>query len=239
MRDSYYYASVADFLKASNEEILGRLAHGHHHDLEYQQKYAWLSQIKILKNQLSAHPQGNLFFEFSIPRMGKRADVVFLYKGIVFVIEFKVGAGNFDRHAVDQVHDYALDLKNFHLGSHALRIVPILLATKAPSTAKQQNVIWEKNDIAAPMLSNAEELSMLLQSFDTLGEINVSEWRESGYRPTSTIIEAAQTLYRGMMLARFRARMRVPSTSKKLYELSCIATPFCCLDRSFECTALG
>ena len=196
MRDSYYYASVADFLKASDEEILGRLAHGHHHDLEYQQKYAWLSQIAILKNQLSTHPQGHLFFEFSIPRMGKRADVVFLYKGVVFVIEFKVGSRNFDRQAIDQVHDYALDLKNFHLGSHTLHIVPILIATAAPP-ATTQHVAWGEHDVAAPMLSNADDLSILLQSFDTLGEIYVPAWRASGYRPTPTIIEAAQTLYRG------------------------------------------
>lgn len=195
MRDSYYYASVADFLNASDEEILGRLAHGHHHDLEYQQKYAWLSQIKILKNQLSAHPQGHLFFEFSIPRMGKRADVVLLYKGIVFVIEFKVGSRNFDRQAIDQVHDYALDLKNFHLGSHTLHIVPILIATAAPP-ATTQHVVWGEHDVAAPMLSNADDLSILLQSFDTLGDIYVPAWRASGYRPTPTIIEAAQALYR-------------------------------------------
>ena len=196
MRDSYYYANVVDFLEAQEDAILGKLARAHHHDLEHQQKYAWLSQIRILKNQLSAHPEGVLFFEFSIPRMGKRADVLLLYKGIVFVIEFKVGAKSFDRHSIDQVHDYALDLKNFHLGSHTLSIVPILLATDAPAPTTQHKVMWEEYDVAAPMLSNAGNLSMVLQSFDPVGEIDVSKWRASGYRPTPTIIEAAQTLYR-------------------------------------------
>ena len=173
------------------------MAHAHHHDLEHQQKYAWLSQIRILKSQLSVHPEGVLFFEFSIPRMGKRADVLLLYKGIVFIIEFKVGATSFDKHAIDQVHDYALDMNNFHLGSHALPIVPILLATEASSPTTQHQVTWEEYDVAAPMLSNADNLSTLLQNFDSFGEIDVPKWRASGYRPTPTIIEATQTLYRG------------------------------------------
>ena len=196
MRDSYYCATVSDFLKAQENAILGKLTRAYHHPLKHQQRNAWLSQIAILKNQLSEHPQGYLFFEFSIPRMGKRADVLLLYKGIVFIIEFKVGSKSFNRYAIDQAHDYALDLKNFHLGSHTLHIVPILLATHAPSTMVQQKIVWAEDGVATPMLSNADDLGTLLQSFDTLGEINVREWCESRYQPTPTIIEAAQALYR-------------------------------------------
>lgn len=196
VRDSYYYAAVTDFLKAQEDTIFGELARAHTFDLEQQQRHAWLFQIKTLKKQLSKHLQGYLFFEFSIPRMGKRVDVLLLYKGIIFVIEFKVGSKNFERYAIDQVHDYALDLKNFHLGSHTLHIVPILLATHAPSTITWQKVVWAKDGVATPMLSNADDLSALLQSFDTFGEINVREWCESRYQPTPTIIEAAQALYR-------------------------------------------
>ncbi len=196
MRDSYYSATVSDFLKTQENEILGKLTRAYHHSLKHQQRNAWLFQIKILKKQLSEHLQGYLFFEFSIPRMGKRADVLLLYKGIVFVIEFKVGSKSFNRYAIDQVHDYALDLKNFHLESHALHIVPILLATRTPSTMAQQKIVWAEDGVATPMLSNADDLGTLLQSFDTLGEINVREWCKSRYQPTPTIIEAAQALYR-------------------------------------------
>ena len=197
MRDSYYCATVVDFLRTQEDAIVGRLARSNTFDLTLQQKHAWLSQIKILKNQLSEHPQGYLFFEFSIPRMGKRADALLLYKGIVFVIEFKVGPEKFGRSAIDQTHGYALDLKNFHHGSHNLPIVPILLAPEAPATKQQRRIVWEEDGVAAPMMSNADNLSALLQSFDTLGEIEVAKWRSSGYRPTPTIIEAAQALYRG------------------------------------------
>lgn len=34
---------------------------------------------------------GQIIFEYDIPRLGKRLDVVLLYKGIVFCVEFKVG----------------------------------------------------------------------------------------------------------------------------------------------------
>ena len=197
VRDSYYYANVVDFLKDQENAILGELARANTFDLELQQRRAWLSQITILKNQLSEHRQGHLFFEFFIPRMGKRADVVLLYKGIVFVVEFKVGSISFDRQAIDQVYDYALDLKNFHLGSHSLPIVPILLATDATSTATQIDIVWGEHDVVAPIMSSADDLSALLQNFDAFSEIDVLEWRKSGYCPTPTIIEAAQTLYRG------------------------------------------
>lgn len=196
MRDSYYCATVSDFLKDEENEILGKLTRAYHHPLKHQQRNAWLFQIKILKKQLSEHLQGHLFFEFPIPRMGKRADILLLYKGIIFVIEFKVGSKSFNRYAIDQVHDYALDLKNFHLGSHTLHIVPILLATHAPSVIAQQKIVWAEDGIATPMLSNADDLGVLLQSFNTFGEINVREWCESRYQPTPTIIEAAQALYR-------------------------------------------
>ena len=49
------------------------------------------------------------------------------------MIEYKVGANDYQKHAIDQVLDYALDLKNFHEGSHNRTIVPILVATKAPA----------------------------------------------------------------------------------------------------------
>ena len=131
IRDSYYSESIQDFLKSSNESILGELTRAHNHALEHQQRDAWLVQIDFLKRHLSQQQNGHLFLEFAIPRMGKRADVVLFINSVVYVVEFKVNAKGFDSYAVDQVHDYALDLKNFHLGSHGLPIVPILCATDA------------------------------------------------------------------------------------------------------------
>ena len=93
------------------------------------QKDAWLAQIRLLQDRLVGLT-GALFLEFNIPRMGRRIDAVLLVDPVVFVIEFKVGASEFERAAVDQVWDYALDLKNFHEASHSVSIVPILIATE-------------------------------------------------------------------------------------------------------------
>lgn len=63
--------------------------------------------------------------------MGKRIDAVLLIDGIVFVVEFKVGSEEFTGADINQVWDYALDLKYFHEESHHLPIIPILVSTNA------------------------------------------------------------------------------------------------------------
>ncbi len=198
MKDSYYFSSVTDFLATSDDAILGELARAHHHALEHQQRNAWIKQIEVLKDQLQADRSGFVFLEFSIPRMGKRADVVVLRRGIVFVIEFKVGSEKFDRSAIDQVHDYALDLKNFHLGSHDLPIVPALVAPRAENMRTEAR--WADDLVAEPLLVGSCGLRAVLATQrphrTPEGEVAVKDWRTSGYRPTPTIIEAAEALYR-------------------------------------------
>ena len=128
---AYYNAPVSDFLHDDAERILGVLTTEHHHALEQQQTWAWHQQISILKKALSNRPNGRIFLEFYIPRMGKRVDAVLVTDNIVFVIEFKAGAIEHASSAFDQVEDYALDLKNFHEGSHRVPIVPVLVSTHA------------------------------------------------------------------------------------------------------------
>lgn len=176
--------------------ILGALTRNHRHDLEHQQREAWLAQIDILKEQLVALPDGVLHFELIIPRMGKRADCVVLMNGIVFVLEFKVHSAGFDRYAIDQVHDYALDLKNFHKGSHGVPIVPILIATK--STATGGSPSYASDLVAQPQQIGAKSLRATLKQAmqDTpSATLDFAEWAASGYQPTPTIVEAAQALY--------------------------------------------
>ena len=49
--------------------------------------------------------------------MGRRADAIITIGGLIFVLEYKVGERDFPRHAIEQAHGYALDLKNFHVTS--------------------------------------------------------------------------------------------------------------------------
>ncbi len=182
---------------ADENAILGALAQKHGFALEHQQKGAWLSQIRLLQTALAGLNDGHIFFEFSIPRMGKRADVVLVFGGIVFVLEFKVGATSFDRSAVEQVHDYALDLKNFHRGSHRVPIVPVVIATEAQPVGITE-VSWASDGVAEPVRAHVDDLRNLMSLCSSnrhAPAIGIASWLQSGYQPTPTIVEAAQALY--------------------------------------------
>lgn len=195
---AYYDSTISSFCLSNDSEVLGHLAEKHGFALEIQQRIAWQEQINLLQDQLRGFDEGHIYFEFSIPRMGKRADVVLLLSGILFVIEFKVGASTFDRAAVDQVHDYALDLKNFHKGTHQRYVLPILISTNAPAKLNP-NLSWASDLVLNPICIAPHQLHALISK--TLEEIphdltDPITWAQSGYHPTPTIIEAAQALYR-------------------------------------------
>ena len=196
MQVAYYDAPIRAFLETDEASILGTLVQRHGFALEHQQRGAWIGQIRLLKSALSAVERGHILFEFAIPRMGRRADVVLLVDGTVFVLEFKVGARSFDHAAIEQVYDYALDLKNFHKGSHALPIVPVLLATEADITGLP-TVQFAPDGIAEPVLAHMEQLLALIEKCAGIPcePIHVQSWMGSGYQPTPTIVEAAQALY--------------------------------------------
>ena len=132
MNRHYYSDPIAAFLDKDDDAILGLLARNSDFPIEPMQRDAWLEEIRILKSVLAPHrTQGKLYFEYAIPRLGRRIDVVALIDHVIFVLEFKVGERTFPAHAIDQVWDYGLDLKNFHETSHHPPITPVLIATAA------------------------------------------------------------------------------------------------------------
>lgn len=195
MERAYYNATFATFLVTEENEILGELARHHGHALEERQRNAWLEEIVNLKNALKAFGFGQIFFEFSIPRMGRRADVVLLLRGVVIVIEYKVGATAYNAADIEQAEDYALDLKNFHSGSHRLPIVPILVSTQAPD--RSFDLVWNNDQVAEPVLANADSLRTTLDDLVAVARqpIATAEWLSAQYKPTPTIVEAAKALY--------------------------------------------
>src|SRR4030065_2072995 len=130
MQREYYSDSIANFLQPSTGEILVRLALNNNFALIQEQRSAWLVEIDILRKVLEPY-SGSIYFEYSIPRMGRRIDAVLLIRSVIVALEFKVGESEFSTYAIDQVWDYALDLKNFHETSHEQYIAPILIATEA------------------------------------------------------------------------------------------------------------
>lgn len=197
----YYKNEIPLFINQSKDEILGELASNNEFALDEHQRNAWKVQIEILKRELVA-TSGVLLFEFSIPRMGRRVDCVVLSQGIIFVVELKVGSSGFDSAAIDQVTDYALDLKNFHEASHLRKIVPVLLATEASTI--ENRIEFNDDDVSKALLASASSLAQVIQtvvSEHQSNELDIETWINSVYKPTPTIIEAAQALYLGNKIA--------------------------------------
>jgi hypothetical protein len=195
----YWEASAENFRRTESTAILGQLVARHPFAVDSKQRDAWMDQIENLKILASAIPQGHFFLEFSIPRMGKRADAILLAGKIVFVLEYKVGADEYLPNDADQALDYALDLKNFHAGSHSRTIVPILVATEAPALASDIKP-WS-DGVVRTALANRETLVPLIKAaLRDLGSNAADDpiaWALSSYKPTPTIVEAARALYQG------------------------------------------
>ena len=192
-----------DFVSQSATEILGELTQRAGGDLDLTQNNAWQEQIAILKTlQLpdSERSSAKIYFEYTIPRLGQRADVILIVAHVLFVLEFKAGESQFHVSALDQVWDYALDLKNFHDASHGICIAPVLVATKAkPQTIDLQRTPHD-DDLLRPVRANADDLhEVIAQTMDFLTgpRIDISRWERGRYLPTPTIIEAARALYAG------------------------------------------
>ena len=139
MSRAYYSDAITDFLKLGKDAIIGQLVAGRGADQT--QNRAWDAQIEIMQNALAHYGgRGKIYFEYDIPRLGRRIDVLAVIDNVIFVLEFKVGADRdcllphkrpfnesnwWQSHAVDQVCDYALDLKNFHQTSHRPIVAPV------------------------------------------------------------------------------------------------------------------
>lgn len=199
----FYRATFQQFINATKKEIFGQIALMDEGDSVSEQKYAWSEEIDVLKQILI--PWGNehaeILLEYSIPRLGKRIDVVLLLRGIVFVIEFKAGQDNYLQSDIEQVMDYALDLKNFHQDSHNRVIVPILVATEARDSSHELKFSVYNDNIYNPLMSNVDSLQDIIdrviesENAQPSAENDFAQWAISRYSPTPTIIEAASALY--------------------------------------------
>lgn len=201
----YYSDPIATFLDKDNEAILGALARCSEFAVEPTQRDAWVEEILILKNVLTGHRgRGQVYFEYAIPRLGRRIDVVAIIEHVIFVVEFKVGERTFPAHAKDQVWDYALDLKNFHETSHHLPIAPMLVATAASNATARVEQCPQHDNVLMPIESAVGTLPRVIAdvlAFTSGPFIEPALWEQGRYYPTPTIIEAATALYNGHSVA--------------------------------------
>ena len=221
---SWYGASIAEFVGASAEKIVGQLTLNSSFDIDRTQAAAWLAEIELLQSNLG-DLAGSIFFEFNIPRMGRRIDVVLVIGPVVFAIEFKVGEKAFDRSAIDQVWDYGLDLKNFHEASHDASIIPILIATEA-TECPPVDLRADADKLYRPVVVDPASFRRTLESalrVVTGVAVDAEVWSHASYHPTPTIVEAARALYAQHSveaIARFDAgAQNLHLTSRRIEEL--------------------
>ena len=198
-----YASTLKEFLQRNTDDVLGKIASSFHGDIQTTSLDAWKGEIQLLQTCLSqwADEDAHIFFEYDIPRLGKRIDVVLLLQGIVFCLEFKVGKGDALQMDVEQVLDYALDLKNFHLFSADKTIAPILIPTKCDKEHWHLQISAYHDQILNPIIVGEDGLLHLIADIakNYASAIDPQtwgmNWTISPYSPTPTIIEAAKTLY--------------------------------------------
>ena len=195
-----YNSSFEEFISADENLIFGVIDGGAHGVTLTTAKEAWKAEISIMNGVLSGLDvkDGQIIFEYDIPRLGKRVDVVLLLKGIVFCLEFKVGESKILEADVDQVLDYALDLKNFHKFSEDRIIAPILVATNYSNSSSDIQMSVYDDMVVNPLVTGKDGILTLINAvlnrFPNESPVNPN-WIISPYAPTPTIIEAAKSLY--------------------------------------------
>ena len=196
-----YIESFKEFLKQKPQEVLGTFHNNYHGDSLTTTNDAWMGEIDIMQQVLQPWKDENaqIIFEYDIPRLGKRIDVVLLLRGIIFCLEFKVGQRDALQADVEQVMDYALDLKNFHRFSHDKVIVPILVPTRHSTATTEFKPSVYEDQIYNPLITGEEQLQEIILSVldhaKAMNEGVIDNWTISPYTPTPTIIEAARALY--------------------------------------------
>lgn len=204
---AFYRAKAIQFIETRSDVVVGALStaliKGFSGDHQ-RQLASWRTQVEILQSTLSRviveHADAGrwgVLFEFPLLRLQRRLDVVLLAGSRVIVIEFKVGATSYETADLQQVEDYALDLRDFHEASHNLAILPILCATKAPDG---RCTFSDARGVSETVLCNERTILEVFTSIASrpLGlQVDFEAWEQSAYHPVPSIIEAAALLYSG------------------------------------------
>lgn len=198
----YYKDTISDFIARDDMEIVGKLTIAYAHDINDETKKSWVSEIDTMKTVLRPYSErGSIFFEYNIPRMGRRADVIVLIDGIVFVLEFKTANQKFSRKAMVQVWDYAIDLKNFQEGCLDRVLLPIQVVPNEKDRNCTIDLRHFEDNVYEPIQVNTQKLGEAIELFLTIVKHEPCSredddlWAKSGYEPTPTIIEAAVALF--------------------------------------------
>jgi hypothetical protein len=199
-----WFACTGQELRAARlEDLAAKLAvtqSRRFRGVEAEQIDSWAASLRSLREAVM-HMGGehwHILLEYDLLRLERRIDAVVLTDRTILVLEFKHGATSFHAEDLRQAEDYALDLRDFHAGSRAHPIVPVLVATHAPPP---------RNDWPLPLpgvtpvlRANAETLPELLAQaqrhfMPTTPPLDGAAWANAAYRPVPGIIDAARLMF--------------------------------------------
>ncbi len=207
---SFFASTIATFMGSDPQAILGQLSSRHvafHASAEAEQLRAWEREIVLLRAAFtevgSTAEDWWILLEVPLLRLGKRLDAVVLAPGVVGVVEFKIGASTYNSADRVQTERYAQSLRDFHEVSQSRLILPILCAELAPPRPMDVSAF---DGVADLVFANAttlgSALTLLARHGDATAEVlSGLSFDHSPYRPTPTIVEAAQALYAGHQIA--------------------------------------
>lgn len=199
---AWFHCTGAELLARDPADTVGRLASAQQargFAGTAEQEGAWHAQVAALRAAVAAAGGAawTVVLEYELLRLEKRIDAVLLTDRAIVALEFKTGAPSNAGRA--EAEDYALDLRDFHAGSRAHVIVPVLVAGDAPFAPPVQPWLLPPNPtepLVCGHASLAEALRWVRRELpEALAPLSAAAWLAGAYRPVPTIVEAATMLY--------------------------------------------
>lgn len=201
---NYQYAStISGFFNKSESEIVHILTESNEFSsIRRTTMDSWHEEVRSIRKALADYTgdDGFVAFEYTIPRVGGRIDCVIGLRGILFVLEFKTGEEQNADADKEQLEQYVIDLKNFHFESYDIPIAPIWVVPQAdlepcriskPSSNKQ---LFSTVTVCDKTIADCFK-KILTKDLGRLEQINMNNWLNSPYCPTTNIVDAARKLY--------------------------------------------
>lgn len=168
---SLYSASLYDFSRTHCDTITSIFQEGHLHH--------WADKVQLIQVQLKEllHLAGNILFEYPVPNNESKADVIILYRGLIFLVVFNVGENEYKEEDIALAHTLAQGLKAHHAASLDKYIVPIVISTCAMPQGSDIHISPE--GVFNTMLDNGDNLAALLEHFSNqfkADEIDANAW---------------------------------------------------------------
>ncbi len=131
-----------------------------------------------------------------LPRLGSRIDAVVLMPNAIVACNLRAGKRHARRER-DAIEDAALDLQDFHAGSRAHPIVPLLVTADAVAGSATRPLMLP--GVTSVVEANAATLAATLLDIARAAPfgapLDPAAWQAAAFRPVPSLIQAARLLY--------------------------------------------